>query len=62
MAIPVGKKSFEENQLVENTEAAIEAVNSAKPASSKGTYLVSGGVAASMSAGVKVALSPYQKI
>ncbi len=61
IAVPVGKVSFGEQQLLENTEAAIEAVNGAKPVTAKGIYLVSGGISATMGAGVKVLLTPYQQ-
>jgi len=61
VAVPVGKASFEADKLIENAEAVIEAVNSAKPASSKGIYLVTGTIAATMSPGVKVDLSPFRK-
>ena len=61
VAVPVGKVSFGEQQLLENTEAAIEAINGARPATAKGIFLVSGGISATMGAGVKVLLSPYQQ-
>ncbi len=61
VAVPLGKASFEPNMLIENAEAVIEAVNSAKPASSKGVYLVTGTIAATMSPGVKLDMSPFRK-
>lgn len=60
VSVPVGKVSFDEQKLLENTEAALDAINGAKPATAKGIYLVSGGISATMGAGVKVLLSPYQ--
>lgn len=60
ISVPVGKVSFDEQKLLENTEAALEAINGAKPATAKGIYLVSGGISATMGAGVKVLLTPYQ--
>ncbi|NOX99785.1 MAG: 50S ribosomal protein L1, partial [Verrucomicrobia bacterium] len=54
------KVSFGEQQLLENTEAAIDAINGAKPVTAKGIYLLSGGISATMGAGVKVQLTPYQ--
>jgi large subunit ribosomal protein L1 len=35
----IGKSSFDETRLVENYAAALDEINRAKPASSKGTYL-----------------------
>jgi len=61
LAVPVGKVSFDEQQLLENTEAAIDAVNGARPVTAKGVFLMSGGVSATMGPGVKVLLSPYQQ-
>ncbi len=61
VAVPVGKVSFGEQQLLENTEAAIDAINGAKPVTAKGIYLLSGGISATMGAGVKVLLTPYQQ-
>jgi large subunit ribosomal protein L1 len=39
--VPVGKVSFPEIQLVENTEALLSAVQKAKPAAAKGKYVES---------------------
>ncbi len=60
ISVPVGKVSFDEQKLLENTEAALEAINGAKPATARGIYLLSGGISATMGAGVKVLLTPYQ--
>lgn len=49
---PVGKVSFDETKLCENTEALIEAVVKAKPATSKGRYVKKICLAATMSPGV----------
>ena len=50
----IGKKSFTEQQLVENANALIAALAKAKPAAAKGQYFKSISVAATMSPGVKV--------
>ena len=50
----VGKASFEENHLVENIAALLDAIVRAKPSASKGTYLRSITVASTMGPGVKV--------
>lgn len=54
--VPVGKLSFEDGQLVENTTALVQAVFRAKPAAAKGKYLVSMHMSSTMGPGVK--LSP----
>ena len=50
----IGKKSFTEEQLVENANALIQAIAKAKPAAAKGQYLRSVTVASTMGPGVKV--------
>ena len=50
----IGKKSFTEEQLVENANALIAALAKAKPAAAKGQYFKSISIAATMSPGVKV--------
>jgi large subunit ribosomal protein L1 len=59
VAVPVGKFSFEENALVENANAVIEAVVRARPATAKGRYLEGVTISATMSPGVRVDPSPY---
>ncbi len=49
---PVGKRSFNEQQLHDNAMALIEAIVRAKPAAAKGTYLRSLTVSSTMSPGV----------
>jgi large subunit ribosomal protein L1 len=50
----VGKASFGEQQLVENIRAFADAVQKAKPAGAKGTYLRRVAVSSTMGPGVKV--------
>ena len=59
VAVPVGKFSFEDNALVENGNAVIEAVVRARPATAKGHYLESVTISATMSPGVHVDPAPY---
>src|SRR5580765_1160172 len=59
VAVPVGKFSFEENALVENANAVIEAVVRARPPTAKGRYLEGVTISATMSPGVRVDPSPY---
>src|SRR5436189_1522974 len=59
VAVPVGKFSFEEQALVENGNAVIEAVVRARPATAKGRYVDAMTLSATMSPGLKVDPSPY---
>ncbi len=52
--VPVGKASFSEDALVANYNALLEAINKAKPASLKGTYLKSITLTSTMGPGVRV--------
>ena len=55
--LPVGKKSFETDKLVSNSRAVINEVIRAKPSSAKGSYIKSLSISATMSPGVKIALT-----
>ena len=52
--VPIGKASFTEEQLTDNFQTLISAINKAKPATLKGQYLKSVSVAPTMGPGVKV--------
>ena len=52
--IPFGKLSFEADALRENFDAIVDAVQKAKPASSKGVYIISCTISGTMTPGVKV--------
>ena len=52
--VPVGKASFTEEQLVENFNALMGAINKVKPAAVKGPYLKSVTLTSTMGPGVKV--------
>jgi large subunit ribosomal protein L1 len=52
--VPIGKASFPANQLEENARAVIEAVAKAKPSSSKGVFITSCTISATMSPPVRV--------
>ena len=52
--VPVGKKSFTVEQLAQNAEALLEAIVRAKPSASKGQYLRSITLSATMGPGVHV--------
>lgn len=51
---PVGKRSFGAAKLRENIIALLEAINKAKPSSSKGTYMRSMAISATMSPGIRI--------
>ena len=52
--VPVGKASFTEEQLADNFQTLMDAINKAKPAAVKGQYLKSVVLTPTMGAGVKV--------
>jgi large subunit ribosomal protein L1 len=52
----IGKRSFNEQKLLENAQHVIEAVSHAKPASVKGIFIKSVYLSTTMGVGVKVAL------
>ena len=52
--VPLGKLSFNDEQLLENAKALVQAVLRAKPATAKGKYLISIHLASSMGPGVPV--------
>jgi large subunit ribosomal protein L1 len=54
--VPVGKASFDAAALVANLAVLLDAINRAKPAGAKGTYLKGLTIASTMSPGVRVDL------
>jgi large subunit ribosomal protein L1 len=52
--IPIGKRSFDERQLVENYAALIDEIVRAKPASAKGRYIKKITLASTMGPGIHV--------
>ena len=52
--VPVGKASFTEEQLADNFQTLIDAINKARPAAVKGQYLKSVVLTSTMGPGVKV--------
>jgi len=61
IGVGVGKRSFTPAQIVENAAAVIEAIGKAKPAAFKGHYIKSVTISASMSPGVKLAATEFNK-
>ena len=54
-----GKTSFTEEQLIENAKAVIDAVAKAKPSTSKGRYIESCTLSATMSPGLKLDIKEF---
>ena len=52
--VPVGKASFTEEQLADNFQTLIDAINNAKPAALKGQYLKTVTLTSTMGPGVKI--------
>ena len=52
--LPLGKKSFDERQLLENYAVILDEIVRAKPAAAKGRYIRSVTLASSMGPGIKV--------
>jgi len=57
---PIGKVSFDAEKLNENLKALIDALNRAKPASSKGVYLKNISVSSTMGPGARVNAAAYR--
>jgi large subunit ribosomal protein L1 len=56
--VPVGKVSFDDDKLMDNLTAMIEAVVKAKPSSAKGQYIRTASLTTTMGPGVKLDLKP----
>lgn len=56
--VPLGKVSFEENMLLENLTAVVEAVVKSKPSGAKGQYVKSAFLTTSMGPGIRLDLQP----
>src|SRR5579871_6694239 len=52
--VPIGKASFDRRQLMENFRAVIDEITRAKPAASKGRYILAVTVSSSQGPGIKV--------
>ena len=53
----IGKASFDDDKLVENIRALVDAVQKAKPAGAKGTYLQKAALSSTMGPGIRVDVS-----
>jgi large subunit ribosomal protein L1 len=56
IAVPFGKRSFQKDALLENAKAVVDAINGARPASAKGTYIKRCTISSTMGPGLRVAL------
>jgi len=54
VAIAVGKLSFDEQKIIENVQAFVEAVMRARPSAAKGSYVLSASICSTMSPGIKL--------
>ena len=62
IGVGVGKRSFTPAQITENVTAVLDAITKAKPASFKGHYIKTAVISSSMSPGVKLAATEYNKV
>ena len=56
--VPLGKVSFEDDKLMGNLTAVMEAVMKAKPAGAKGQYVKTASLATTMGPGIRLDLKP----
>jgi large subunit ribosomal protein L1 len=56
IAVPFGKRSFTKEALKENAKSVVDAINGAKPASAKGTYIKRCTISSTMGPGLRVVL------
>ena len=56
--VPLGKVSFEDDKLLDNLTAVVEAVVKAKPSGAKGQYVKTASLTTTMGAGIKLDLKP----
>ena len=61
VAVVVGKRSFTPEQIVENTEAVIHALTEARPKSASGKFIKSLALSSTMSPGIGIDPTPYNK-
>ena len=56
--VPLGKVSFEDDKLMGNLTAVIEAIVKAKPSGAKGQYVKTASLTTTMGPGIKLDLRP----
>lgn len=60
--VPVGKASFDEQKILENASAIVEAVNRVKPSAVKGVYVKRAVLTSTMGPGVRLDLSALNAV
>jgi large subunit ribosomal protein L1 len=60
--VPIGKLSFETDALQVNFDALADAIQKARPASAKGTYILSCTISGTMTPGLKINLKELAKV
>ena len=60
--VPIGKLSFETEALQVNFDALADAIQKARPASAKGTYILSCTISGTMTPGLKINLKELAKV
>ena len=60
--VPIGKLSFETDALQVNFDALADAIQKARPASAKGTYILSCTISGTMTPGLKINLKELTKV
>ena len=60
--VPIGKLSFETDALQDNFYALADAIQKARPASAKGTYILSCTISGTMTPGLKINLKELAKV
>ncbi|GAB4074375.1 50S ribosomal protein L1 [Barrientosiimonas marina] len=58
--VPIGKISFNNDQLVENFEAVAETLVKVKPQASKGVYMRNAAITSTMGPGIRIDVSSYR--
>lgn len=61
LSAPIGKLSFTPDQLSENGDAVLKAIRQVKPASAKGIYFCVATLSATVSPGIPIETSGYEK-
>jgi large subunit ribosomal protein L1 len=61
IGVGIGKRSFTSAQILENAQAVVDAIGKAKPASFKGQYIKTLVLSGTMSPGVVIASTEYNK-
>ena len=61
LSAPIGKLSFTPDQLSENGDAVLKSIRQVKPASAKGIYFCGATLSATVSPGIPIETSGYEK-